>query len=1766
MNSHPHNKPLLISLKKSALDARLKLLSTLTVDTEKDVIIEIICNKLDPNDFKKICEAIVSLPIPIQLKISREAEDIKKITSNTVSPGTYLKYMAQELQAATLAVKDYFVLLTQKKTNPISRLSLNLKFQELKQLVNETDTLVFEGQTIDYHIKSFVSAMIYDIFTHLPLVEFDWDIDDYSTQGFNQLISLFSTKPTALRRMKIVAPNFPQECCGKEMIKLLHYLKDNQQLQILELTGFNFAHEHLSQTLATFITTSSLEILNLGHDESIPSYNHFDKKSLALLLSGIKQSKNLSYLAITKPNGFLDECSNETEQNEALVEGTNNTNISLPFTSYCNCPTCFDEMLDGTEGQFIMEGLSEYLLTPECQLKSLKTSAIASEQSFTILLNIIINNTSLQALSIDNDIYAARSAAFIAALKKNKNLRSVYVKNIYMTEDVYAIFNEFLATRREDFNSNNFNISSKSGKVKIVKATKSESDADSKEETNLLPVMPNSSSYSLDCTSLRAEDYLKFFYNLYKSDKVTELYLYNVLKDVTRSGRASLYTPLTNLLQSLLKLSQLKMLTMTGMVLERSNFVKSVQKFLIDSKISSLVLGDIINQGVSEHVKVCIINELDYEDLISGFSQSNTLTSLELNLVPKYSTSTKLTRFSKENETEFVFTKLKSYLASPKCILKKLHCSAFIKSVHGIQILGLVLEKNTSLKHLDLRNVHINPTTFKDFFDGLSKNKSLEFLRLGSCELSPDQVEEYYKFRDPNNATTLVKVQSEIIVTLKPGAELKLPAPFKTSYKNVTEKKKAKTTNDIVQVEAAKSESDNAAERKTEIVEPIVVPIQQSVNLPSPKIVQTKPDIPKPKKTKQYVRQQKLIMPEPDITDEQLSAVEYALRIDKVLNEAKQIVQSLHELEKMIAGPLQEWADNPNKRAADLFIKWSDKHSKIIKAIAKLQSEMALIQSADHNEVEELYNQAMRLQVGTLAEIKLNHHYTNIQQSLETDTKKLIHSASNKITDGEIKTKLMQRQLQREAEQKALEEAKERSLAEAKIKKDQWAQQQQLKKLEKLEKQKQLVEAKMSTPLVPATQVVVAKNEIEWRRKHHNKQHKLLSHAFNNLIKMKHVCVGIEADEKMNATHTTKMDPVILSIKHYALLYQLFRIFLALQLYQQNCHSNESNTISQEMATDLRNMIIHHGAVQTNFAMVYQTAQTLCGKDQLPESLMNMRKQSLMERVLNEEQIADLISLYDFVDKDLALSRFRLAPFDLHVTDTPLYKALAKFHSERTTNNLDRTDIFRYLSQDLIPSIFSTLASIEKRYPYGISSATAEDFYDHYYQHYDALKMMLTICGEYAQGLEATKYSDINNLKSLAEKFGQLAASQASIFFQFIANCQDVRNKTGHTIPDASYEYLLEILKPARKLTSLSADIPFLWKEKIAPKHCVSPKVTASSATYTAGDNCLSVQSEVKESEISLTTKKIQLKASALVYVPAQTLFKSAPAHTSEKSEQKEVDLAAFFAKSISNGFNQFIEQFFKLARTTQFQIQHKSPQLISLYNAQSPLLIGQMPDTKLSLLFDEFDVRADGNCGFYALGINRQEAVSILLSMMDTFEHRRTLGEEILHELMAGTLAGAETSQSVILRNKYEEFQKQENDLNQIINHTHGFDLKLKLNHSLQTIRAKLDAYLYQQILPYSQSKEMFKSYVENSLGKNGFLGYCSALLLAKHKKYNLYIWKKKDDISGMIQCVRSNVEPLNTATIHILHTHGSTHYNLLAEANIPPTKENTPQKVALI
>jgi predicted ATPase/signal transduction histidine kinase/CheY-like chemotaxis protein/tRNA A-37 threonylcarbamoyl transferase component Bud32 len=233
------------------------------------------------------------------------------------------------------------------------------------------------------------------------------------------------------------------------------------------------------------------------------------------------------------------------------------------------------------------------------------------------------------------------------------------------------------------------------------------------------------------------------------------------------------------------------------------------------------------------------------------------------------------------------------------------------------------------------------------------------------------------------------------------------------------------------------------------------------------------------------------------------------------------------------------------------------------------------------------------------------------------------------------------------------------------------------------------------------------------------------------------------------------------------------------------------------------------------------------------------------------------------------------------------------------------------------------------------------------------------------------------------------------------------------------------------------------------------------------------------------------------------------------------------------------------------------------------PFLLGKMPNSDVPIEFEEHFVTPDGDCGFTALGVNRQQLVASLLLLENNFAAREFLAKVIETALRSQEITLPDAAGQQIIDAVYHK-QGNLDSLFRKIQATLTDETAKKLerdhlitwlqnnnrdNEAQVLIEQRLELYQAERELEnYCQSPAMFKHYVKAFIDTALWLDYKSALLYARQANISLYIWRKDEHNVGHLTLIDYHdfIGNTNTAQneIHLLFTAGFTHFNLLSKS----------------
>lgn len=282
-------------------------------------------------------------------------------------------------------------------------------------------------------------------------------------------------------------------------------------------------------------------------------------------------------------------------------------------------------------------------------------------------------------------------------------------------------------------------------------------------------------------------------------------------------------------------------------------------------------------------------------------------------------------------------------------------------------------------------------------------------------------------------------------------------------------------------------------------------------------------------------------------------------------------------------------------------------------------------------------------------------------------------------------------------------------------------------------------EAKLALPIIPVSNSI--KNRFLDHAMRHNAAIALIYKYF---------------DPSENTTNPLLSE----CIRHYALLYHMFRHLVALKMYSmpQGQDIKDEDTI-----VDLRNMI-RHGGWQARRNDVLATAKMFAEKNRVADIYHKNQYHQILMTELKEEQLEEMADAFEMkeVKKDPLTSR-------LDLTKTPLYAALGNYFNELKEADGLEVEAKDLATKQFIVMINAIVSNIPKIQVEG--GKILEKVRESYALHFDALKMLVSMCAE-LRGYLAGKNK--NRQKTKLE--------------QFISYCaRQLGGKIGHVFPDFDY-------------------------------------------------------------------------------------------------------------------------------------------------------------------------------------------------------------------------------------------------------------------------------------------------------------------------------------------------------------------------------------------
>lgn len=431
---------------------------------------------------------------------------------------------------------------------------------------------------------------------------------------------------------------------------------------------------------------------------------------------------------------------------------------------------------------------------------------------------------------------------------------------------------------------------------------------------------------------------------------------------------------------------------------------------------------------------------------------------------------------------------------------------------------------------------------------------------------------------------------------------------------------------------------------------------------------------------------------------------------------------------------------------------------------------------------------------------ELNDFY-NMHAIEKTSTKKS-HTVSTQLKTGskskEISAKLAERKEEKEiAAARAKEERKREQAKKDKERAEKQKAKEDKKLIERQAKEAAAaakLAAKVSQPQpaidsseekTPAAQSIITEQSLAENRK--NKLNRL-SVALQHLVRIHHIHMAYLDDKSYRDRERKAPEELSNKIWQCALLYNYIRTAVAFSQY------HGTSVTQQDVTINLRNMLIHHGAGQVSQMAVLDSAPTFV--ETLSKNALRLHKPNTITLDLSQQDLSTMMEVFGlFKDQD-ELDKFALRPAcpvleDLalirNLEKTPLYKELASHLEAKQDNNVSPKKVLDDV-KILMPLILQIYEQTQKTLRQ--DNRGKNYFEEHFFAHIDALKMLLTMCGEY--------YYFIKNIDRTND--------DAKEFELFMRYCHDnIRNPVGHRFPDCDFAVLIEAIHRMKQIKNLDA-------------------------------------------------------------------------------------------------------------------------------------------------------------------------------------------------------------------------------------------------------------------------------------------------------------------------------------------------------------------------
>lgn len=507
----------------------------------------------------------------------------------------------------------------------------------------------------------------------------------------------------------------------------------------------------------------------------------------------------------------------------------------------------------------------------------------------------------------------------------------------------------------------------------------------------------------------------------------------------------------------------------------------------------------------------------------------------------------------------------------------------------------------------------------------------------------------------------------------------------------------------------------------------------------------------------------------------------------------------------------------------------------------------------------------------------------------------------------EIKKKLEDAKKEREKKKDQKKNKSQQKTKEQTDKKLKWQKEQEQKRAE----QKAAAEKKLASKAT----TTVSKSKDESKHKDstsratvNQKQQDFLSYALKNLLyigfhyadyKLRHQKQKLESktkDAKIEAAKIhDKAETILDDITHYALCYDMLRCFQALSIYK-DFGGYTAAALSKEDIKFTRQAMIHSGLTEAEQKDIIESAELLY--TDLTKDLVNRcNARQLHELQLEQDVIFKLVQAYKLTSDPYRFSLNSSIP--LVVDDMPVYKHLHKYHSAKDVAYTSDDELLNIVWVKTVPIIKSIMSNVTKVFETEPKDKKDIDrFYELFLPHFQALKMLLTICGEYRTEMNCEQL--IEEMRKLNVANEEMLNNSIS-FLTFLSRCRSIRNKVGHEFPEDGTIH--EVFDAWRMLKSIN-DIPCLEITKFVTKH---PK----DSTKHSPKNSIVLSSTIWHESYSSSTEKFismdegpETTKGALPLDSLSTTKKQKSPTLKEKSEVKASDSRELFRKALSKSKN----------------------------------------------------------------------------------------------------------------------------------------------------------------------------------------------------------------------------------------------------------------------